>query len=131
MFIIYKTCFRELAAVLRAQEGQATCTLYQIIRGRLRVELQIAGEAQAVVVGYRSAGEMLGETSLLKALPHDHPLHELPPHCRAIVQIWLLCRSVHPSRRSAQHVAASCPPPPPAPGLPPREIAREMQMNSD
>jgi len=49
------------------KEGQATCTLYQIIRGRLRVELEIAGQAQAVVVGYRSAGEMLGETSLLKA----------------------------------------------------------------
>jgi len=47
-------------------EGQATATLYQIVRGRLRVELVVAGQAAAVVVGYRSAGEMLGETSLLK-----------------------------------------------------------------
>ena len=31
------------------------------------MELQIKDKAQAVVVGYRSAGEMFGETSLLKA----------------------------------------------------------------
>ena len=48
------------------QEGQPTATLFQIVRGTLRVELQLAGQAQAVVVGYRNAGEMLGETSLLK-----------------------------------------------------------------
>uniref|UniRef100_A0A7S0JJA9 cGMP-dependent protein kinase n=1 Tax=Calcidiscus leptoporus TaxID=127549 RepID=A0A7S0JJA9_9EUKA len=48
------------------QEGQATATLFQVVRGTLRVELQLQGQAQAVVVGYRQAGEMLGETSLLK-----------------------------------------------------------------
>jgi len=48
------------------QEGQAASTLYQIVRGRLRVELEIVGQAKAVVVGYRAAGAMLGETSLLK-----------------------------------------------------------------
>jgi len=48
------------------QEGQASATLYQILRGALRVELLLPDQAQAVVVGYRQAGEMLGETSLLK-----------------------------------------------------------------
>jgi len=49
------------------QEGQATAALYQIIQGKLRVELQLKDRAQAVVVGYRTAGEMFGETSLLKS----------------------------------------------------------------
>jgi len=48
------------------QEGQASATLYQIVKGALRVELLLADQAQAVVVGHRTAGEMIGETSLLK-----------------------------------------------------------------
>jgi len=47
-------------------EGQPSATLYQIVKGALRVELLLADQAQAVVVGHRTAGEMLGETSLLK-----------------------------------------------------------------
>ena len=47
-------------------EGEKSSTLYQVIRGSLRVEMLLNEEAQAVVVGYRGPGEMLGETSLLK-----------------------------------------------------------------
>ena len=49
------------------QEGHPTSALYQILQGSLRVELQLKDQAQAVVVGHRGAGEMFGETSLLKA----------------------------------------------------------------
>jgi len=49
------------------QEGKPTAALYQIVRGTLRVELQLPDQPQAVVVGYRKAGEMFGETSLLQA----------------------------------------------------------------
>ncbi len=48
-------------------EGKPTSALYQILQGELRVELNLKGSADAVVVGHRSAGEMFGETSLLKA----------------------------------------------------------------
>lgn len=47
-------------------EGAQSATLYQVIQGVLRVEMQLNEEAQAVVVGHRGPGEMLGETSLLK-----------------------------------------------------------------
>ena len=49
------------------KEGQPTAALFQIVRGTVRVELQIKDKAKAVVVGYRQAGEMFGETSLLKS----------------------------------------------------------------
>jgi beta-adrenergic-receptor kinase len=49
------------------QEGKPTAALFQIIRGTLRVELQLPDQPQAVVVAYRKAGEMFGETSLLQA----------------------------------------------------------------
>jgi len=49
------------------QEGKPTAALYQVVRGTLRVELQLPDQPQAVVVGYRKAGEMFGETSLLQA----------------------------------------------------------------
>ena len=49
------------------QEGKPTAALYQVVRGTLRVELQLLDQPQAVVVGYRKAGEMFGETSLLQA----------------------------------------------------------------
>jgi serine/threonine protein kinase/CRP-like cAMP-binding protein len=51
------------------REGVETHALYQILKGSLRVELQLQGQATAVVVGHRGAGEMFGETSLLKASP--------------------------------------------------------------
>ena len=47
------------------REGAPTRTLFQVVRGQLRVELRVQGKSQSIVVGYRSAGEMLGETSLL------------------------------------------------------------------
>jgi len=49
------------------QEGHPTAALYQILQGTLRVELQLKDQPQAVVVGHRGAGDMFGETSLLKA----------------------------------------------------------------
>lgn len=49
------------------REGQPTAALFQVVRGTVRVELQIKDKAQAVIVGYRSAGDMFGETSLLKS----------------------------------------------------------------
>jgi CRP-like cAMP-binding protein len=49
------------------KEGQPTAALFQIVSGTLRVELQIKDKAQAVIVGYRQAGDMFGETSLLKS----------------------------------------------------------------
>jgi len=49
------------------KEGQPTAALFQIVQGTVRVELQIKDKAQAVVVGYRRAGDMFGETSLLKS----------------------------------------------------------------
>ena len=49
------------------KEGQPTAALFQIVRGSVRVELQIRDKAQAVIVGYRQAGDMFGETSLLKS----------------------------------------------------------------
>ena len=47
------------------REGAPTRTLFQVVRGQLRVELRVQGKSQSIVVGYRSAGEMIGETSLL------------------------------------------------------------------
>jgi len=49
------------------KEGQPTAALFQIVKGSVRVELQIKDKAQAVVVGSRHAGDMFGETSLLKS----------------------------------------------------------------
>ena len=49
------------------REGAPTKALYQILQGSLRVELQLKDQPTAVVVGHRGAGEMFGETSLLKA----------------------------------------------------------------
>ena len=49
------------------KEGQPTAALFQVVSGTVRVELQIKDKAKAVVVGYRSAGDMFGETSLLKS----------------------------------------------------------------
>ena len=49
------------------REGQPTAALFQIIKGSVRVELQIKDTAQAVMVGLRRAGDMFGETSLLKS----------------------------------------------------------------
>jgi len=49
------------------KEGQPTAALFQIVKGTARVELQIKDQAQAIIVGYRHAGEMFGETSLLKS----------------------------------------------------------------
>lgn len=49
------------------REGQPTAALFQIVTGSCRVELQIKDQAQAIIVGYRHAGEMFGETSLLKS----------------------------------------------------------------
>ena len=40
------------------KEGQPTAALFQIVRGSVRVELQIRDKAQAVIVGYRQAGDM-------------------------------------------------------------------------
>ena len=48
------------------KEGMPTAALFQIVRGTLRVELQLKDQPNAVVVGYRKPGEMFGETSLLK-----------------------------------------------------------------
>merc|ERR1712087_319104 len=48
-------------------EGMPTQALYQILSGELRVELKLKDQPTAVVVGHRGAGEMFGETSLLKA----------------------------------------------------------------
>eukprot|EP00967_Tisochrysis_lutea_P088629 scaffold125857_cov35-Tisochrysis_lutea.AAC.4 len=41
--------------------------LILILSGELRVELRLKNQPAAVVVGHRSAGDMFGETSLLKA----------------------------------------------------------------
>mmetsp|Transcript_13813 Transcript_13813/g.42046 ORF Transcript_13813/g.42046 Transcript_13813/m.42046 type:complete len:1038 (+) Transcript_13813:202-3315(+) len=49
------------------EEGQPTAALFQILSGELRVELRLKNQPAAVVVGHRSAGDMFGETSLLKA----------------------------------------------------------------
>ena len=49
------------------KEGQSTAALFQIVKGSVRVELQLKDKAQAVIVGYRNAGDMFGETSLLKS----------------------------------------------------------------
>jgi len=49
------------------EEGQPTAALFQILAGELRVELSLKGQPAAVVVGHRTAGDMFGETSLLKA----------------------------------------------------------------
>ena len=49
------------------REGAPTKALYQILQGSLRVELQLKDQPTAVVVGHRGAGEMFGETSLLKS----------------------------------------------------------------
>jgi len=57
--------FRRGDYVLR--EGTPTKALYQILHGTVRVELQLKDAPTAVVVGHRGAGEMFGETSLLKA----------------------------------------------------------------
>jgi len=57
--------YRKGEYVLR--EGAPTKALYQILQGSLRVELQLKDQPTAVVVGHRGAGEMFGETSLLKA----------------------------------------------------------------
>jgi len=76
------------------QEGQATAKLFQVVKGTLRVELQLAGQGQAVVVGYRRAGEMLGETSLLKegkataSLAADEPTTILCIEGRALEQLF-------------------------------------------
>ena len=48
------------------KEGMPTAALFQIVRGTLRIELQLKDQPNAVVVGYRKPGEMFGETSLLK-----------------------------------------------------------------
>ena len=48
-------------------EGRTTHALYQILKGTVRVELQLKERSAAIVVGHRGAGEMFGETSLLKA----------------------------------------------------------------
>lgn len=47
-------------------EGQPTSALYQVMQGRVRVELAIPKQAQSVVVAHRGMGEMFGEISLLK-----------------------------------------------------------------
>mmetsp|Transcript_18327 Transcript_18327/g.53484 ORF Transcript_18327/g.53484 Transcript_18327/m.53484 type:complete len:868 (+) Transcript_18327:207-2810(+) len=47
-------------------EGSPTSALYQVMEGRVRVELQIPNQSQSVVVAHRGAGEMFGEISLLK-----------------------------------------------------------------
>ena len=64
---------REAAALPKGEyvlrEGAPTKALYQILQGSLRVELQLKDQPTAVVVGHRGAGEMFGETSLLKASP--------------------------------------------------------------
>lgn len=57
--------YRKGDYVLR--EGSPTKALYQILRGTVRVELQLKDQPTAVVVGHRGPGEMFGETSLLKA----------------------------------------------------------------
>ena len=57
--------FKKGDYVLR--EGAPTKALYQILQGSLRVELQLKDQPTAVVVGHRGAGEMFGETSLLKS----------------------------------------------------------------
>lgn len=52
-------------------EGKPTQALFQIVQGSLNVELRLQGGGSAVdsavVVGKRGAGDMFGETSLLKA----------------------------------------------------------------
>jgi len=47
-------------------EGQPTAALYQIMQGRVRVELQLPQQSKSIVVAHRSAGDMFGEISLLK-----------------------------------------------------------------
>jgi serine/threonine protein kinase/CRP-like cAMP-binding protein len=47
-------------------EGQPTAALYQVMQGRVRVELQLPNEARSVVVAHRGMGDMFGEISLLK-----------------------------------------------------------------
>lgn len=48
------------------REGQPTAALYQIMQGRVRVELQLPQQSKSIVVAHRSAGDMFGEISLLK-----------------------------------------------------------------
>ena len=57
--------FKKGDYVLR--EGHPTRALYQILQGTLRVELQLKDQPTAVIVGHRGAGDMFGETSLLKS----------------------------------------------------------------
>ena len=47
------------------REGDTQRALYQVVKGTLRVELQIKGRPQAVVVGRRKIGDLFGERSLL------------------------------------------------------------------
>lgn len=51
------------ASVLR--EGQRTRALYQITAGKATVEVRLPGRPTAVVVARRTAGDLLGERSLL------------------------------------------------------------------
>ena len=96
------------------QEGHPTSALYQILQGALRVELQLKDQPQAVVVGHRGAGEMFGETSLLKAgrmPPTPTPTRPTPPPPRT-----LAAAAYH---RPAFRVTIRCSPAPPptcAPG---------------
>ena len=57
--------YRKGEYVLR--EGAPQKPSIRSYRGQLRVELQLKDQPTAVVVGHRGAGEMFGETSLLKA----------------------------------------------------------------
>ena len=47
-------------------EGQPSRALYMVVKGRLRVQLALEEGSQAVVVNRLEAGQMFGETSLLK-----------------------------------------------------------------
>ena len=55
--------------VLGARNGLGNTVPYVPRVVALQVELQLKDQAQAVVVGHRGAGEMFGETSLLKVTP--------------------------------------------------------------
>ena len=47
------------------REGDTQRAFYQMVEGSCRVELQVKGRPQAVVVGHRNAGDLFGERSLL------------------------------------------------------------------
>mgnify|MGYP003314590650 CR=1 FL=1 len=52
-------------------EGMPTAALFQIVRGTLRVELQLKDQPNAVVVRNRMTGQILRDKSLLKEISFE------------------------------------------------------------